>query len=144
MNARLLTARPVARLSSNAIYFCLVTMASWPINIWEIPARRKAAGTKFKAAENSATAACAETLIWAVQSPYRAPLLHSTLFHVCFISPCYNAYWPACPYCSGKEGSSGEGPGNGAPRKRAMAPSPGLSSLLGQKESSLLGQQERE
>jgi hypothetical protein len=32
------------------------------MNPREIPTRRKVAGTKFKAAENAATAACAETL----------------------------------------------------------------------------------
>jgi hypothetical protein len=44
-------------------WLCIIPLAYYqPINPWEIPARRKAAGAKFKAAETAATAACAETL----------------------------------------------------------------------------------
>jgi hypothetical protein len=44
------------------MYYTTGLLAYQPINPWEIPARRKAAGAKFKAAETAATAACAETL----------------------------------------------------------------------------------
>jgi hypothetical protein len=44
-------------------WLCIIPLAyCQPINPWELPARRKAAGAKFKAAETAATAACAETL----------------------------------------------------------------------------------
>jgi hypothetical protein len=50
-------------LTLTLTWLCIKPLAYYqPRNPWEIPARRKAASAKFKAAETAATAACAETL----------------------------------------------------------------------------------
>jgi hypothetical protein len=50
------------RLRGYVLNHCLINITSL------LPFRRKAAGTKFKAAENAATAACAETSHWVLMT----------------------------------------------------------------------------